>query len=61
MSTQNIFKKWWVRKHLQFCAVFLKEFFEKVDFEKYQQTTKNMQNQPACKELPQYGTSMLSH
>ena len=30
--------------------VFMKEFFEKFDFEK-NQTTKKMQNYPACKEL----------
>ena len=29
--------------------VFLKEYFEKVDFEKNQQTTKNMQNYPGAK------------
>ena len=28
----------------------LKEFFQKVDFEKYQQTTKGMKNYPAGKE-----------
>ena len=32
--------------------VFLKEFFKKVDFEKKnEQTTKRMQNYPACKEF----------
>ena len=31
--------------------VFLKVYFEKANFEKNQQTTKNMQNYPACKEL----------
>ena len=32
--------------------VFLKEFFEKVDFEKKkQEMTKNMKNLPACKEF----------
>ena len=30
---------------------FLKDFFEKVDFERYQQTTKNRENYPGCKEL----------
>ena len=29
--------------------VFPKEFFEKVDFEKYPQTTKNVKNYPQCK------------
>ena len=29
--------------------VFLKELFEKDDFEKHQQTTKGMKNYPACK------------
>ena len=31
--------------------VFLKEFFEKDDFEKNQQMTKHIKNYPACKEL----------
>ena len=31
--------------------MFLKEFLEKVDFEKHQQTTKNMRNYQACKEF----------
>ena len=31
--------------------VFLKQFFEKVDFEKNQQTTKSMENYPVCKEF----------
>ena len=31
--------------------VFLKDFFQKVDFEKHQQTTKSMQNYPVGKEL----------
>ena len=31
--------------------VFLKEFFEKLDFEKVQQTTKSMKNYPRYKEL----------
>ena len=31
--------------------VFLKDFFEKFDFENNQKTTKSMQNYPACKEL----------
>ena len=31
--------------------VFLKEFFKKVDFEKYQQTKKKMKNFPGDKEL----------
>ena len=36
--------------------VFLKEFFEKVDFEKYLQTTKkNMKNYPACTEFNMSG------
>ena len=32
-------------------SVFLKEFFEKVDFEKNWPTTKSMQNSPEGKEL----------
>ena len=41
--------------------VFLKEFFEKVDFEKNQQTTKKKKkNYPACKELPRRLISKLS-
>ena len=31
--------------------VFLKQFFEKDDFEKNQQTTKNPENYPSCKEI----------
>ena len=31
--------------------IFLKEFFEKVDFEKNQQTTKSMINYTGCKEF----------
>ena len=34
--------------------VFLKEFFEKVNFEKIQQMTKNMKNYPEYKELMTY-------
>ena len=34
--------------------VFLKFYFEKVDFEKNQQMTKNMKNYSACKELMFY-------
>ena len=33
--------------------VFLKEFFEKVDFEKTQQTTKHQENFPGSNELKQ--------
>ena len=33
---------------------FLKEFFKKVDFEKNQQTTKNMKNFPGGKELTSF-------
>ena len=32
-------------------VVFLKECFQKVDFEKIQQTTKNFKNYPVGKEL----------
>ena len=31
--------------------VFLKEFFQKVNFKKNQQTTKSMKNYPVCNEL----------
>ena len=31
--------------------VFLKEYFKKVVFEKKQMTKKNMENNPACREL----------
>ena len=37
--------------------VFLKEFFQKVDFEKNQQTTKNMKNYPVGNELTDDDTS----
>ena len=34
--------------------IVMKEFFEKVDFEKYQQSTKNMQNNPVGIQLTIY-------
>ena len=37
--------------------VFLKENFEKVDFEKNQQTTKNMQNYPVARQKVQFSIS----
>ena len=40
--------------------VFRKEFFEKVDFEKSQQTTKHHENYPACRINGTYRPTMLS-
>ena len=40
--------------------VFLKEFFEKVDFEKNQQTTKKPEKYPACKELNNFQSQYTS-
>ena len=42
---------WSGNKLLDTLMVFLKEFFEKVDFEKNQRTTKSMKNFPGGKEL----------
>ena len=45
-------RSWSGSKLFDTLIVFLKEFFEKVDFEKNQQTTtKNHENYPACKDL----------
>ena len=37
--------------------ILLKEFFEKVDFEKNQQTTKNIQNEPVGERVLHYSYS----
>ena len=39
--------------------VFLKEFFEKVDFKGNHQTTKSIQNYPACKELENFRNDIM--
>ena len=44
-------RAWSGSKQFDTLMVFPKEFFEKVDFEKNQQTAKNHENCPACKEL----------
>ena len=44
-------RAWSGSKLFDILKVILKEFFEKDDFEKNQQMTKNMKNYPSCKEL----------
>ena len=41
--------------------VFLKELYEKVNFEKNQQTTKKHENYPACKELKVLISDLLNN
>ena len=45
-----------IRVQTDILMVFLKEFFEQVNFEKYQQTTKSMKNYPVCNELTTKGS-----
>ena len=51
MSSADDFCKQFESNLFDTQMVFLKEFFEKVDFEKNQQTTKNMKIFPGGKEL----------
>ena len=44
-------RAWSGSKLIDTLMVFLKEFFENVDFEKYRQTTKSMKNYPLGKEF----------
>ena len=51
----------WVQTVWHMLIIFLKEFFEKVNFEKNQQMTKLMKNYPACKEVRYFSHKVKKH